>query len=58
MLEILADSIVDCAKLLPFLFLSYLAVEYMEHKMSRRTKMMIYRSADSPPLPQGCMQEG
>lgn len=50
MLEILVDSIVDCAKLLPFLFLSYLAVEYMEHKMSRRTKMMIYRAGKAGPV--------
>ncbi len=50
MLEILADSITDCAKLLPFLFLSYLAVEYMEHKMSRRTKMAIYRAGKAGPV--------
>lgn len=30
--EILLDSFVDAAKLLPFLFLIYLLVEYLEHK--------------------------
>lgn len=50
MLDILTDSILDCVKLLPFLFLSYLAVEYIEHKMSRKTKMMIYRAGKAGPV--------
>ena len=43
MQEILIDSVLDCLKLLPFLYLSYLAVEYAEHRMSEKTKSMIYR---------------
>lgn len=50
MLDILTDSVLDCVKLLPFLFLSYLAVEYIEHKMSRRTKIMIYRAGKAGPV--------
>ncbi len=50
MREILADSAADCARLLPFLFLSYLAVEYMEHKMSRHTKLVIYRAGKAGPV--------
>jgi hypothetical protein len=50
MLELLTDSLLDCVKLLPFLFLSYLAVEYIEHKMSYRTKMMIYRAGKAGPI--------
>lgn len=50
MLDIILDSIIDCAKLLPFLYLSYLAVEYAEHKMSSRTKEIIYRAGKAGPL--------
>ena len=38
MTEILWDAALDCVKILPFLFLSYLAVEYTEHRMSQKTK--------------------
>lgn len=50
MREVLLDSIMDCLKLLPFLYLSYLAVEYTEHRMSSRTKEMIYRAGKAGPL--------
>ncbi|MCD7745145.1 MAG: arsenic efflux protein [Lachnospiraceae bacterium] len=50
MLDILLDSLIDCAKLLPFLFLSYLAVEYMEHRMSDRSREWIYRAGKAGPL--------
>ena len=50
MQEILLDSIMDCLKQLPFLFLSYLVVEYAEHRMSGRTKDMIYRAGKAGPV--------
>lgn len=50
MLDVIFDSIIDCAKLLPFLYLSYLVVEYAEHKMSSRTKELIYRAGKAGPL--------
>ncbi|MDO4320941.1 MAG: putative manganese transporter [Lachnospiraceae bacterium] len=50
MREILLDCIIDCLKLLPFLYLSYLVVEYAEHKMSRKTKEMIYRAGKAGPV--------
>ena len=50
MQEILTDSIIDCLKLLPFLYLSYLAVEYAEHRMSEKTKIMIYRAGKAGPV--------
>lgn len=50
MQEILLDSLVDCIKLLPFLYLSYLVVEYAEHKMSRRTKEIIYSAGKAGPI--------
>lgn len=50
MADILFDSVLDCLKLLPFLYLSYLAVEYAEHKMSEKTKEMIYKAGKAGPL--------
>ncbi len=50
MREILLDSVIDCLKLLPFLYLSYLAVEYAEHRMSAKTKELIHRAGKAGPL--------
>lgn len=50
MQEILIDGVLDCLKLLPFLYLSYLAVEYAEHRMSEKTKSMIYRAGKAGPV--------
>lgn len=50
MWDIVLDGVIDCLKILPFLFLSYLAVEYAEHKMSGRTKELIYRAGKAGPV--------
>lgn len=50
MTEIILDAAKDCGKLLPFLFLAYLAMEYIEHKMGERSKNMIRRSGKWGPL--------
>lgn len=50
MQEILLESLLDCLKILPFLYLSYLLVEYAEHRMSAKTKQMIYRAGKAGPL--------
>ncbi len=50
MAEVFRDSLTDCLRLLPFLFLTYLIVEYIEHRMSARTKEWIYRAGRFGPL--------
>lgn len=50
MTDLILDAALDCVKILPFLFLSYLAVEYTEHRMSRRTKELIYRAGKAGPI--------
>ncbi|MCD7882253.1 MAG: arsenic efflux protein [Lachnospiraceae bacterium] len=50
MLDVLSDALTDCVRLLPFLFLSYLAVEYIEHRMDDRSKKIIYRAGKAGPL--------
>ena len=44
MLEILQDTIIDSVKLLPFLFITYLIMEYIEHKMQKHTHKAIQKA--------------
>ncbi|MCD7813434.1 MAG: arsenic efflux protein, partial [Lachnospiraceae bacterium] len=50
MIDVILDSLIDSLKLLPFLFLSYLAVEYIEHRMSDQTKEWIYGAGWAGPI--------
>ena len=50
MLDIIADTLLDALKLLPFLFLTYLLMEFIEHKMGERTEKIIHRSGRLGPL--------
>ena len=44
MLEIIEDTLFDSIKLLPFLFITYLIMEYIEHKMGEKSKKTIQKS--------------
>ena len=50
MLEILHHTIIDSIKLLPFLFVTYLIMEYIEHKTSKKAKETIKKSGKYGPL--------
>ena len=50
MLEIIEDTLIDSIKLLPFLFITYLIMEYIEHKTKDKTKEAIKRSGRFGPL--------
>ena len=45
MIHILEHCVTDTLMVLPLLFLSYILVEYIEHRMSSRTREMIFRSS-------------
>ncbi len=49
MLEIIQDTLIDGIKLLPFLFITYLLMEYMEHKMAEKSKKAIQKSGKLGP---------
>ena len=36
MLDVIKDTLIDSLKMLPFLFLSYLIIEFIEHKSSKK----------------------
>ena len=50
MLEIFQDSIIDTLKLLPFLFITYLIMEYIEHKMNDKSKKTIKKDGKFGPI--------
>lgn len=50
MLEVLLDTLIDGMKLLPFLFITYLIMEYLEHKTSQKAKNLIAKSDKFAPL--------
>ncbi len=41
MIEIIKDTLIDSIKLLPFLFITYILMEYIEHKMGKKSKEII-----------------
>lgn len=49
-LEMLQDTAIDTIKLLPFLFITYLIMEYIEHKTSNKVKDVIKKSGKFGPL--------
>ena len=51
MVEVIWDTIWDCGKLIPFLFLTYLAMEWLEHKAGQKTQAFIERSGRFGPVP-------
>lgn len=55
MLDVILDTLVDGVKLLPFLFLTYLAMEYIEHKTTAKTKNTIKKSGKLGPLVGGIL---
>lgn len=53
--HILLHTLIDFAKLLPFLFLAYLAMELIEHRAGQRTRELIRRSGRFGPILGGAL---
>lgn len=49
-LEVLKETAIDSIKLLPFLFITYLLMEYIEHKMKHKSKETIQKSGKWGPF--------
>lgn len=50
MFEIITETMTDTIKLVPFLFLTYLVMEYLEHKSSARSVAMVKKAGRLGPL--------
>ena len=50
MFEVIEDALIDSVKLLPFLFITYLIMEYIEHKTSDKSKEAIKKSGKFGPI--------
>lgn len=48
--EIVEHTLIDSVKILPFLFITYLLMEYIEHKTSNKVKQVIEKSGKLGPL--------
>ena len=56
MVDILLDAIIDSIKLLPFLFITYLIMEYIEHKTKEKTKEAVKKSGKYGPFIGGVLR--
>ena len=48
--DAIVDGALDTVKLVPFLFITYLLMEYIEHRTSDRTRAIIRRADKMGPL--------
>jgi len=55
MLDVLIDTLIDSLKLLPFLFLTYLLLEFIEHKAKEKTERIMEKSGAFGPLVGGLL---
>ncbi len=50
MLDIIVDTILDSLKILPFLFVAFYIMEYIEHKFSDKSKELVVKSGRFGPI--------
>lgn len=50
MIEIIKETLIDALKILPFLFVTYLIMESLEHKTGDKTKQLVKKSGKLGPL--------
>lgn len=50
MIDIILDTLIDILKLLPFLFIAFLIIELIEHKLNKQTKELVSKSGKVGPL--------
>lgn len=55
MIDVILDTLLDVVKLLPFLFLTYLAMEYLEHKTGDKAEAIVKKAGRFGPVIGGAL---
>ncbi len=55
MSDVIIDTLQDTLKLIPFLFLTYLAMEYLEHKTGRKAQKLVRKAGRFGPVIGGAL---
>ena len=50
MLDVMMEAVIDSIKILPFLYIAYLIMEYLEHKTSEKAKNVVKKSGKFGPV--------
>ncbi len=50
MIDIILDTLIDAVKIFPFLFIAFLIIEIIEHKLNNKSKKIIEKSGKFGPL--------
>ena len=50
MLDVLKDTILDTIKLIPFLFVAFLIIEFIEHKLNNKQENIVAASGKFGPI--------
>ena len=50
MKEIILDTLLDSLKIIPFLFIAFLIIELIEHKLTNKNKEIITKSKKIGPI--------
>ena len=50
MLDVIEDTLLDSLKLIPFLFIAFLILEYIEHKLTKKSKEKLAKAGKLGPL--------
>lgn len=55
MIDVILDTLIDSLKMLPFLFVSYLIIEFIEHKSSKKIENILKKSGKFGPIAGGIL---
>lgn len=55
MLDIILDTLIDGLKLIPFLFVAFIIIELIEHKLSKKNKKVVTKAGKFGPLVGGLL---
>ena len=55
MLDIILDTLIDALKLIPFLFIAFIIIEAIEHKLTKKNKKVVTKAGKFGPLAGGLL---